>query len=66
MYRKFPSMIPPLFNKINFNWMVEYINNVLLGRAPEINNTDIYTNYYLRHLSMITENIPYNASSKTL
>ena len=46
--------------------MVEYINNVLLGRAPEINNTDIYTNYYLRHLSMITENIPYNASSKTL
>ena len=50
MPEKTPATIPPLINKLNFNGMAEYGNKVLLGTTSDIDNTDLHTKSYLRHL----------------
>ena len=59
-------MIPPFVNKLNFNGMVEYGNKILLGTASDINNTNIHTKSYLRHLTKVTKSLPYNALPTSL
>ena len=52
-----PVMTLPLVKKLNFHGMMEYGNNLLLGRDPDIDNIITHTKSYLRHLCEITKTI---------
>ena len=53
-----PGMNPPLFNHLNFNGMVDYNGNIILGSSSEIYNIDSYTKGYLHHPASIAHFLP--------
>ena len=55
---KYPPMTTPLVKKLNFNVMTEYVNNISIGAAPEVDHINPHTHTYLRHLYTITISLP--------
>ena len=43
MPEKYPDMITPLVNHLDFDGMTKYGNGILLGRSAEIPDLDPYT-----------------------
>ena len=62
--RKTPRNITTLVNKLNFNGMNEYGENLFPGTVPELSNIDSHIKSHLNHIFYITESLPYQ--SKTI
>ena len=55
------KIMPPIVNQLNFHGITEYIEDLLLDTAPEINDLGSRKKSHLRHIASITQSMPDHA-----
>ena len=57
-----PPMTEPLVQKLQYNVMTEWGDNILLGNYVEVSARNIHNRKFLKHLKLVTGKLPDKAS----
>ena len=61
-----PTMTEYLVQKLQYNVMTEWEDNIFLGNYVEVSDRNIYTSKFLKHLKSVTGKLPDKASPFSL